>query len=60
MTTIRVPSPPSQLPAGWEDLIFKEMERRFNLRSDDDDNMRNDDTQIGVEFAIEHIKRLMT
>ena len=45
------------LPNGWQDTLFEEMERRFALRKMiDDDHMVNDDTQVGVEFAIEWIE----
>jgi hypothetical protein len=44
------------LPEDWADLLFAEMERRFELsREYHQDHMVNDDTQIGVEFAIEWI-----
>lgn len=40
------------LPNDWQDQLFSEMERRFDLRKQiDDDHMVNDDTQVGVEFA---------
>jgi hypothetical protein len=50
-------SPPAPvavvLPDDWQDQLFSEMERRFDLRKHvDDDHMVNDDTQIGVEFSI--------
>lgn len=47
------PAPVSvALPDDWQDQLFAEMERRFDLRKHvDDDHMVNDDTQIGVEFA---------
>lgn len=49
-------SPPAPvavvLPDDWQDQLFAEMERRFDLRKQiDDDHMVYDDTQIGVEFA---------
>ncbi|WP_447872039.1 hypothetical protein [Serratia fonticola] len=46
------------LPANWDDLLFNEMNRRFELKRHDDDYLTNGDTQIGVEFAIEFIKQL--
>lgn len=39
------------LPLDWEDQLFAEMQRRFELSKRDDNHMVNDDTQIGVEFA---------
>lgn len=47
------------LPANWDDLLFNEMNRRFELKRHDDDYLTNGDTQIGVEFAIEFIKQLL-
>ncbi|PXX60727.1 hypothetical protein SAMN05660489_04348 [Pseudomonas sp. LAMO17WK12:I10] len=44
------------LPLGWEDQLFAEMQRRFELSKRDDNHMVNDDTQIGVEFAIDWIR----
>jgi hypothetical protein len=54
-------APPAQprpaLPNGWQDTLFEEMERRFALRKMlDDGHMVNDDTQVGVEFAIEWVE----
>lgn len=46
------------LPANWDDLLFNEMNRRFELKRHDDAYLTNGDTQIGVEFAIEFIKQL--
>ena len=44
------------LPEDWADQLFAEMERRFELsRQYHQDHLVNDDTQIGVEFAIEWI-----
>ncbi|MCY1407692.1 hypothetical protein D9M71_229990 [compost metagenome] len=44
------------LPADWDDQLFAEMERRFELSKQyHQDHLVNDDTQIGVEFAIEWI-----
>ena len=44
------------LPADWADQLFSEMERRFELSKQyHQDHLVNDDTQIGVEFAIEWI-----
>lgn len=46
------PAPVSVLPDDWKDQLFAEMERRFDLHKQiDDDHMVYDDTQIGVEFA---------
>ena len=46
------PAPVSILPDDWQDQLLAEMERRFDLRKQiDDDHMVNDDTQVGVEFA---------
>lgn len=44
------------LPDDWQDRLFAEMERRFELPRSDDDRMVNDDTQIGVEFARDWIE----
>ena len=45
------------MPDDWEDQLFAEMSRRFDLRKMiDDDHMVYDDTQIGVEFARDWIK----
>lgn len=45
------------MPEDWEDQLFAEMSRRFDLRKQiDDDHMVYDDTQIGVEFARDWIK----
>ena len=45
------------MPDDWEDQLFSEMSRRFDLRKMiDDDHMVYDDTQIGVEFARDWIK----
>lgn len=45
------------MPDDWEDQLFDEMSRRFDLRKQiDDDHMVYDDTQIGVEFARDWIK----
>lgn len=43
------------LPVDWQDQLFAEMDRRFELRKFDEDHMANDDTQIGVEFAMKWI-----
>jgi len=43
------------LPVDWQDQLFAEMDRRFELRKLDEDHMANDDTQIGVEFAMKWI-----
>lgn len=40
------------LPDDWQDQLFAEMERRFELHKHvDDDQLVSDDTQLGVEFA---------
>lgn len=44
------------LPDDWQDRLFAEMERRFELPRSDDERMVNDDTQIGVEFARDWIE----
>lgn len=43
----------------WDSALLTEMERRFNAptNSEDHENLRWDDTQLGVEFAIEWIKK---
>lgn len=47
----------SVMPDDWEDHLFAEMSRRFDLRKMiDDDHMVYDDTQIGVEFARDWVK----
>ena len=52
LPTDEQPAPVSVLPADWQDQLFAEMERRFGLRKQiDDDHLVNDDTQLGVEFA---------
>ena len=44
------------MPDDWQDQMFAEMERRFSLSEQyHQDHLVNDDTQIGVEFAIEWI-----
>lgn len=43
------------LPVDWQDQLFAEMDRRFELRKLDEDHMANDDTQIGVEFAMKWV-----
>ncbi|MBC2660054.1 hypothetical protein H7A76_31890 [Pseudomonas sp. MSSRFD41] len=48
------------LPADWEDQLLTEMDRRFGLSKRDDLHMVNDDTQVGVEFALEWIKARVT
>ena len=50
------------MPEDWQDQLFAEMERRFELRKQiDGEHMVNDDTQIGVEFARDWIaERLNT
>jgi hypothetical protein len=51
----------NSLPADWADLLFAEMERRFELSKQyHQDHMVNDDTQIGIEFAIEWITAALT
>jgi hypothetical protein len=46
----------NELEKALEEKVFEEMNRRFDLHREDDDFMRADDTQIGVEFAIEIFK----
>ena len=43
----------------WDSALLTEMERRFNARChpEDYEHLRYDDTQLGVEFAIEWIKK---
>lgn len=43
------------LPDDWQDQLFEEMTRRFELNKRDDDHMVIDDTQVGVEFASDWI-----
>lgn len=44
------------LPKDWADQLFAEMERRLELSKQyHQDHLVNDDTQIGVEFAIEWV-----
>lgn len=45
------------LPENWEEQLLDEMDRRFRLPKRDEESMVIDDTQIGVEFAIEWVKK---
>lgn len=56
-TPLFAEQPVSVMPDDWEDQLFAEMSRRFDLRKMiDDDHMVYDDTQIGVEFARDWVK----
>lgn len=54
-----LPAEKKAIPTDWEDRVLSEMDRRFNLKGEDDDRMRWDDTQIGVEFAISQFKAML-
>ena len=51
------------LPEGWKEALFAEMDRRFEVGSQKgrhhDGAICIDDTQIGVEFAIDFIESLL-
>lgn len=46
----------SGLPHDWRDRLMEEMSTRFELSKHSEDHLANDDTQIGVEFAIDWIE----
>jgi len=43
------------LPEDWQGNLLDEMDTRFELNKHDDCYLPNDDTQLGVEFAIEWV-----
>lgn len=49
---------PQGEPVAWEDSLLNEMSRRFGLKKYDNEHLVIDDTQVGVEFAIEWFKKL--
>lgn len=48
------------VPDGWEMEIYNAMDNAFKLGKYEDGGMVNDDTQIGVEFAMEYFKRWLS
>lgn len=51
------------IPEGWDIALMAEMERRFEIRNGKgkwhDEALAIDDTQIGVEFAIDFIRSML-
>lgn len=54
-----MPSQRDRLPDDWEENIYNAMDEAFKLGKFADGGMQNDDTQIGVEFAVRHFKKML-
>lgn len=52
-----------KIPEGWKEALLEEMERRFAVTKEKgrlhDDALSIDDTQIGIEFAIDFIESML-
>ena len=55
----KVFSTEDRLPDDWEENIYNAMDEAFKLGKFADGGMQNDDTQIGVEFAVRHFKKML-
>lgn len=54
-----MPAQQYKLPDNWEENIYDAMDEAFKLGKFADGGMQNDDTQIGVEFAVRHFKKML-